>query len=352
MVEHYIIEDYKNRTFSDMYELLHSQYSQQSIQKVLIGYYAGMFVGLDFVDAITGYCDKDQETDDLAQFIRTQYNTDQAVGLSLTGILNYIYLYYEWKKKKQIYKFDSALLSELSDTDVDFDIPYDIFSRLPYQTLCIDISDNHEICDKIQADSFIVKPNRIEVELADGVHPYFVLLVMTYKNGHSKAVRGITFPNSSEGIKISAEKLSVNIEESDPSITGDAKLQTSVIMQTILYLCSFEPDIRETDVSKARQRQAKQNKKLAEKPIRDFEVGIRFGAAFRKWTARTLGAEHSTRTGSHKRPHMRRAHWHRFWTGKRNSDERKLIIKWVSECFCGIADGEADKMSAVQHKVS
>lgn len=350
-MEHYIIEEYKNRTFSGMYEILHTQYSQIAMQKTLLGYYAGMFMGLNFTDAVTGYSDKDTETDELAKFVCGEYKKDQTIGLALMGILNYIFLYYEWKKKKQIFKFDSALIGELSDTDVDFDIPYDIFSRMPYQTVCIDISDNPEICDKIQADSFIVRPCKIEVMLEDGVHSYFVLLVMTYKNGQSRAVRGITFPNTSDGIRISTDQLSVSLENEDQTVTGDAKLQTAIIMQTILYLCSFEPDIHETSVSKAKQRQAKQNKKSTDKPIREFEVGVRFGEAFRSWTAGKLGAEKSIGTGSHKRPHMRRAHWHRFWTGKRNSDERKLIIKWVSECFCGIAEGETDKMSAVQHKV-
>lgn len=31
-------------------------------------------------------------------------------------------------------------------------------------------------------------------------------------------------------------------------------------------------------------------------------------------------------------PHVRRAHWHRFWTGSEKSGNRKLVSKWVAPC--------------------
>ena len=35
--------------------------------------------------------------------------------------------------------------------------------------------------------------------------------------------------------------------------------------------------------------------------------------------------------GTSKRPHIRAVHYHHFWTGKKDSSERKLIMKW-SDC--------------------
>lgn len=40
---------------------------------------------------------------------------------------------------------------------------------------------------------------------------------------------------------------------------------------------------------------------------------------------------------SAKSPHSRKDHWHHFWTGKRGTEERKLILKWVAPMF--INDG-------------
>lgn len=50
--------------------------------------------------------------------------------------------------------------------------------------------------------------------------------------------------------------------------------------------------------------------------------------AFRPWVV--------DNTGSHspKRPHMRRGHWHNFWTGPRDGD-RKLVLHWIPPTFIG-----------------
>ena len=59
-----------------------------------------------------------------------------------------------------------------------------------------------------------------------------------------------------------------------------------------------------------------------------------------------------SRHGSHtaKRPHMRRGHWHHFWTGPMDSaQDRKLVLKWLPPIFVGSSqDGE---MPVTLHKV-
>lgn len=346
-MEHLILRDYKRPDFNGMHEELNTMFSQSAKSNLLLGYYAGTFLGLSFHDTLDQIKD-DPDTEELSLFMKNCLRDGEDHASAMMSMIEYVYLVQEWKHKKQIFKFDEHLIEELADTETDIFIPYEIFSRLQYQTIYLDFSSNRELCDKIQTDGCIVKPSRV-VTLVDGVaHIYFVLLISVYYKGQSKSVRGITIPDEQDGINLSSDDLCPELNE----VVDYAKLQTAVIMQSILYLCSYEPDIRETDVSKARKRQAKKSKSSV-KPETEYEVGIRFGAAFRKWTAGKLGsdAEH-TGTGSKKRPHVRRAHWHRFWVGKRDSDDRKLIIKWISECFCGMEAGEIDKLSAVQHKVS
>lgn len=39
------------------------------------------------------------------------------------------------------------------------------------------------------------------------------------------------------------------------------------------------------------------------------------------------------------RPHIRRAHWHSYWTGKKDvQEERKLIVNWVAPTMVGDSD--------------
>lgn len=42
-----------------------------------------------------------------------------------------------------------------------------------------------------------------------------------------------------------------------------------------------------------------------------------------------IGIVTSTGKGRAKKSHIRRGHWHHYWTGKRGSDERKLIVKFL-----------------------
>lgn len=46
--------------------------------------------------------------------------------------------------------------------------------------------------------------------------------------------------------------------------------------------------------------------------------------------------------GSHapKAPHVRRAHWHHYWTGARESAERCLVLKWIPPVFVGGASAD------------
>ena len=46
--------------------------------------------------------------------------------------------------------------------------------------------------------------------------------------------------------------------------------------------------------------------------------------------------------GSHapKAPHVRRAHWHNYWTGARESAERCLVLKWIPPVFVGGASAD------------
>lgn len=52
-----------------------------------------------------------------------------------------------------------------------------------------------------------------------------------------------------------------------------------------------------------------------------------------------VGKQRENSSGWTQRPHMRRAHWHHFWTGKKG-EERKLILKWIAPSFINTELGE------------
>jgi len=100
----------------------------------------------------------------------------------------------------------------------------------------------------------------------------------------------------------------------------------------LLYVCSKNKDISHPDnrlpANPAPKKTKKGMRHFPAQSVRQWEVGIRVGAALRQ--AREAADSASTRkgTGRRKRPHIRRAHWHSYWTGPRNGD-RRLVLKWL-----------------------
>jgi hypothetical protein len=88
-----------------------------------------------------------------------------------------------------------------------------------------------------------------------------------------------------------------------------------------MYACSDEPDL--IDVTPPASLRA--NGKFKGSNLEIHDLGIRIGAALR--THRTASGN-ATGTGNPVTPHVRRAHWHRFWTGPRDG-ERTLVLRWL-----------------------
>ena len=75
------------------------------------------------------------------------------------------------------------------------------------------------------------------------------------------------------------------------------------------------------------------------------EVGFHIGSELREYKRRASSSQH---LGGTVRPHMRRAHWHRFWTGPRDG-ERKLVLKWLAPIFVNPDSGDVGVTAHLVH---
>ena len=103
------------------------------------------------------------------------------------------------------------------------------------------------------------------------------------------------------------------------------------LLSLIMYLCAESPDIREREVVSGK---ARKTKKVYGPTILD--AGFRIGAKIREYEKASY-TEDPQKLGGHVAPHMRRAHWHSFWTGPRDG-ERHLIVKWLPPIPVGVDD--------------
>lgn len=101
--------------------------------------------------------------------------------------------------------------------------------------------------------------------------------------------------------------------------------RTSVLrkmVSMVLYIASEETDVERVYSPTSARYNPK--KRLSGCTVSDvgFHVGRDLGKEQRH------GAVSATGSGSSKRPHVRRAHWHSFWTG--SGEGRRLVARWVS----------------------
>lgn len=95
-----------------------------------------------------------------------------------------------------------------------------------------------------------------------------------------------------------------------------------IVAMSILYACTEDPDLSNVEAPDIlRSRGSYKGASL-----NVYDLGIRIGNALRVHRSHMSGD--SNPSGRTVIPHLRRAHWHRFWTGPRNG-ERKMVIRWL-----------------------
>lgn len=133
-------------------------------------------------------------------------------------------------------------------------------------------------------------------------------------------------------------------------------------MQYIIYLTAInaeiEPVTKQAITKKLTAPTINEYSNKTQSKTQISTVGYRFGNEYRRYkrdnTERSLqSASHSGGgKGVKKTPHIRRSHFHSFWTGKKdNPDDRKLVVKWLQSVFVGSSEYDSDNSGTTVHKV-
>jgi len=243
-----------------------------------------------------------------------------------------------WRVTQGVYRFDPDVFRSVVDTPVTGDIPHEVFFNLP------------EWCVYIETPGL--------THLGEPMHGFFAHLEYDVNDNRKELrlvldvdVNGAPFlvPRPLHlGSWTLRESIDRMIKESQRQAGGDilepvaselAKEMTSqleVIVSLLLYLCSVNGEIG-NDEKRPEKPQSVKTKKgprlfPPDKP-RTWDVGVRMGAAIRHYYNQTIvnNEQEFTRHHTSPRTHIRRAHWHGFWTGSRNlPEERQYILKWIS----------------------
>lgn len=109
----------------------------------------------------------------------------------------------------------------------------------------------------------------------------------------------------------------------------------------IVYLCAENAEYTQGSALPSRPQPKKTKRGIrffpADKP-RIWHVGKQLGERLRAEFKRVGG-------NKGRRPHIRRAHWHGYWTGPKAAEQRDFIVKWIPPVFVGgnVDDSEKNK---------
>jgi hypothetical protein len=250
-----------------------------------------------------------------------------------------------WRPTKGIYRFHPGLYDAVTATDLTGDVPSELLTRLPGYAVYIEAPGLLFFDKKIIGFwaylSSAAKQNAVE-------------LVPLFADG---SAHGLSVPLGHHPVSDLARlALAAMFEESnmeyEPTADEWQRLNAclSSMFSLLLYLCSEKPEI---DGWTPPVPQAKffggQRRWLQAKSVHAWDVGLRLGAALDLAKQRDAEQDHSTRTGAGVpvRPHIRRAHWHSFWVGKRG--EQTISLRWLPPIPVNV--GENTELPAVIHPV-
>jgi hypothetical protein len=255
-----------------------------------------------------------------------------------------------WRMTRGIYRFDPDVYTPLVESGYSGDIPTEVLLRLPEWGIYIE-TPGLTFFDECVFGAFIsldydpptkARELRMVLDCASNLVP--VPLPFEHKTFEEsfRSIKwgGIAQDDNGKITTFAAQKMDIV-----PPIYGQ-------ILPLILYLCSDEPDITGKighPGNPAPIRTKRGERLFAASGEKVWDVGVRMGAAIRKWTRdETHHVSDVPGTHASPRPHIRRAHWHGFWSGPR-SGNRRFSLKWMPPIPVNMILG--DEAPAVIHPV-
>jgi len=248
-----------------------------------------------------------------------------------------------WTRGKMIYRFDDTLADILAAQPLDGKIPPEALNYLPYPCVYIErkmvIGDSESIGFFAWLDIEDVKTLCLQFLESNG-ETVPIPIPLTGGTIDDSIIEVAESFGERYGYKDGRKY------DADNLLASPFPRLISECINLLLYLCSEKPDLPDdTELRTRRSRDTYGNPKRAAQ----WDVGTRIGAALRAATEREAATESSDdeddtensaakKSHASPRPHMRRAHWHSFWTGKRDSPEHKLVLRWLPPITVNIND--------------
>lgn len=268
---------------------------------------------------------------------------------------------YAWRKHKEIYSFDEDLSKLLMSQASDVEIPLDVLYTLPYPCVWIQAAKRTGFFVWFEDD---VHTHMMELRLlvfTDDEDPENLMLHLkpgwTISDGINDTIATIKAAKLDPELLRQGKEAGETLGDYDYDRLYEYQYsKISQLIQLVLYICADNMEAQENEQHKAVMRRTPSGQKPKDtfREIQKWDVGYRIGNTIRKYNSQQQvsvnanGADNPSGTGSPKRPHSRRGHYHHYWVGSEKDGTRRIILKWVAPMFI---NGDEDNVIPTQHKV-
>lgn len=255
-------------------------------------------------------------------------NTIDVLPPHLAGDVSRLAAIGTWRYSQGVYQIDNDLMDALMGSALSGDLPSDVLCRLPEWCVYISTPGKTWLGDILYGFwahmEWDANTGRTELRFLFDCEKNLIGLPLhvgawTITESVDRAI--------SEAVK-QAQNIGV-VMQATPDDVQNISEQINPLISILLYLCSEEPEIdntREPGISPTRPapKKTKNGWRLfpPDKP-KFWAVGEKIGEQLRQASTAGAQTERTTKT------HLRRGHWHGFWTGPRQG-ERKFIYRWIS----------------------
>lgn len=250
------------------------------------------------------------------------------------------YLSGKWRLTKVVYTADPIFMDALSDSESTV-LYTDILRRLPFRTFYLHCPREHSLGLLIHVEPYENENCLLVVGIAyrEQAELACKLISLPFQNGETpqQALDHLIL-----SMHLSGQSPHSRSEPDDMIATYTRSLIEALFFA--YYLASQNADIRPVRTSKEHRCLRSNGTPLR---IREWEIGFRVGCTiaqmYRRRPAGYLPAASAHESAGMKRPHVRREHWHHYWTGKGRS---VLVVKWL---LPAIIHGDPDKLIPISH---
>jgi len=266
-----------------------------------------------------------------------------AEGLALINDVGVIGALAAWRVTQGIYRFDPDVYRAVIDTPIAGDLPHNILCNLPEWCVYIE-TPGLKFLNQPQSGFFAY----LECDANDGRKELRLALDHLMTEGEAPKLTSQVIhlgPWSlleaveramKEAIRVSKDKFGSDASFSATEITKYMQDSYAPMVSLLLYICSVNGEIRsgERRPSRPLPTKTKKGQRMFPPPkVTTWDVGVRMGAALRMTSVSPEDKENADTDAASKqrsspRPHVRRAHWHGYWSGPRDG-ERKYTLHWI-----------------------